>query len=375
MKISFVIDAFNGGGKERRCLQIIQGLNKAGVNDIQLIIVNNGIDYPEIYSTTAEVIVMDRKRQKKSNNQTIRDLHGHLQVFKPDIVQVWNKMSAYFVDIVILRYRQSFKYIVAYVADCNTPNWRTKDFLINKLSLFLANKVIGNSMAGLKAYSVPKKKRVCIYNGYNFERAERANSLNINKKKKELNITTPYVVSMIARVDKNKDYQTFIDCAKQILTKRKDITFLAVGKGNLLDFYTNQIPQENRNEIRFIGFRNDVDDIIKISTITLLLTNYKTHGEGISNSIMESMALGVPVIATYGGGTPEIIKDEENGYLITNNSSIEIAQKVDSIIENKSLLYKLSIESKNCIVDKFELKKNTEKYIILYKEMINSSLY
>lgn len=370
MKISFVIDAFNGGGKERRCLQIIQGLNKAGVNDIQLIIVNNGIDYPEIYSTTAEVIVMDRKRLKKSNNQTIRDLNDHLQVFKPDIVQVWNRMSAYFVDVVKLRYRQSFKYIVAYVADCNTPYWKTKDFLINKLSLFLADKVIGNSIAGLKAYSVPKKKRVCIYNGYNFERAEKVRTLDVNKKKKELNITTPYVVSMIARIDKNKDYQTFINCAHQLLSQRKDITFLAVGKGNLLNYYTNQIPKEDKSLIRFLGFRSDVDEIIKISTITLLLTNYKTHGEGISNSIMESMALGVPVIATFGGGTPEIIKNGDNGYMISNNHCNEIVRNVNNIIENKSLFYKLSLESKNSIIEKFELEKNTNKYINLYKEMI-----
>ena len=44
MKISFVIEAFKGGGKERRCLQLIQGLNKRGFKDIQLIIINSGMN-------------------------------------------------------------------------------------------------------------------------------------------------------------------------------------------------------------------------------------------------------------------------------------------------------------------------------------------
>ena len=376
MRISFVFNSFNGGGKERRCLQIIQGLNRVGINDMQLIIVNDGIEYPEIYNTSAEIVIIDRKKLKKSNNQTIKELYHHLKEFQPNIVQVWNRMSAYFLDIIILRYRPKFKYIVAYVADCNTPSWKSKDFIINKVSLYLADKVIGNSEAGLKAYSVPQRKRVCIYNGFNFERVSKIENLDINKKKKELGINTPFVVSMIARIDKNKDYQTFINCANQLLKLRRDITFLAVGKGELLDYYKEQISEENGEHIRFVGFRTDVDEIIKISTITLLLTNYKVHGEGISNSIMESMAFGVPVIATKGGGTPEIISHGNNGFLIKNNNIIQITNHLNNIISNNILQNELSHNSKKTIEQNFDLEKTTKQYIALYQTLcyVNKSI-
>ena len=366
MRISFVFNSFNGGGKERRCLQIIQGLNRVGINDIQFIIVNDGIEYPEIYNTSAEIVIIDRKRLKKSNTQTIKELHSHLKVFNPDIVQVWNRMSAYFVDVIKLKYRPSFKYIIAYVADCNTPSWKSKDFIINKVSLFLADKVVGNSYAGLKAYSVPLKKRVCIYNGYNFDRAEKIESLDIEKKRKEIGITTPYVASMIARFDKNKDYQSFLDSAKLLLEKRQDITFLAIGKGDMLDYYKNLIPKEYQNHIRFLGFRSDIDELIKISNITLLLTNYNIHGEGISNSIMESMALGVPVIATLGGGTPEIITHGDNGFLIKNNQIGQISNLTNHIISDNILWNEMSKNCKATVEQKFNLENTTKQYIALY---------
>lgn len=366
MRISFVFNSFNGGGKERRCLQIIQGLNKVGIKDIQLIIVNDGIEYPEVFSTSAKIIVIDRKRLKKSNSQTIKELHNHLNDFNPDIVQVWNRMSAYFIDVIKLKYRPTFKYLVAYVADCNTPSWKSIDFIINKVSLFLADKVIGNSNAGLKAYSVPRRKRVCIYNGYNFDRAEKIETLNIEKKRKEIGITTPYVVSMIARFDINKDYQSFLDSAKLLLEKRQDITFLAIGKGDMLDYYKNLTPKEYQNNIRFLGFRSDVDELIKLSTITLLLTNYNIHGEGISNSIMESMALGVPVIATLGGGTPEIIIHGENGFLIKNNQIEQISNLINHIISDNVLWNEMSKNSKATVENKFNLENTTKQYINLY---------
>lgn len=375
MRISFVIDTLNGGGKERRCLQIIQGLNKAGYNDIQLIIVNNGIAYPEIYKTTAQIVIIDRKARRISNRQTIRELEKHFVQFKPNIIQVWNRMSASFVNLIKIRLilHLRFKYIVAFVADCDPPLFCKRAYFINRLSLFLANKVVGNSKAGLRAYSVPKNKQVCIYNGFNQDRLSNIHLLDTQAKKHELGIITPFVVSMIARVGMEKDYQAFIDCANKLLERRNDITFLAVGSGKKIDEYKRRIPNYNKDKILFLGFRSDVEEIIKVSTLTVLFTNYHLHGEGISNSILESMAIGVPVVATQGGGTPEIIEHGKNGYMVNNNDISQSVHYIDMIISNSILHQDMSQHCVETVREFFDLEKTTNQYINLYKSLLTDN--
>ena len=74
MRITFIIESFGRGGKERRCLQLIQGLNKAGYSDVQLILVNNNIEYPEIYETSAKIEIIDRKGRGLSHLQTYKEI-------------------------------------------------------------------------------------------------------------------------------------------------------------------------------------------------------------------------------------------------------------------------------------------------------------
>jgi len=76
-----------------------------------------------------------------------------------------------------------------------------------------------------------------------------------------------------------------------------------------MDYYNAQITDDEREYIKLLGRREDVDEIFQICDLFVLTSN---HGEGVSNAIMESMAWGVPVIATKSGGTPEIIEDKVN---------------------------------------------------------------
>ena len=72
MRITYILDSFGGGGKERRCLQLIQGLNRRGINDIQVIIIDNRISYPELYDTTAKIEIIGRKEKGLGQFQTVR---------------------------------------------------------------------------------------------------------------------------------------------------------------------------------------------------------------------------------------------------------------------------------------------------------------
>ena len=358
MRITYILDVFGGGGKERRCLQLIQGLNRSGIHDIQVIIVDDNVAYPELYDTTAKIEIIGRKDKGLSPVQTVRVLHGMLRNFNPDIVQAWGLMSAGF--MLLTRPLCRFTPLASYVADCDQPKGIKR--VINYLSNRVCLKLISNSKVGLKAYKTPASKSVLIYNGFNEARFN--NVVDKDSKRAQLAIHTKYVVAMIATFWQNKDWQCYIDAAKKILVVRKDITFLAIGKGPQWEYFNGQIKKEERGWIKMMGRRDDVDEIYQICDLTVLTSS---HGEGISNSIMESMAWGVPVIATNKGGTPEIIEDDMNGRLIDKQTPDAVADLITALIDNPARLAQMGKNAADTVKRNFLLQRMTDEYINLYK--------
>ena len=95
------------------------------------------------------------------------------------------------------------------------------------------------------------------------------------------------------------------------------------------------------------------------------------HGEGISNSIIEYMALGKPVIATDGGGTSEIIQDQVNGFICKPRTPNEIKNKILFLLENHALAEKIGLKNRQLIEEKFSIKSMAENTIKTYERLLN----
>lgn len=368
MKITFILEAFKRGGKERRCLQLIQGLNRQGYNYIQLIIINNGIEYQEIYDTTAQIKVLDKKNLNLSSFNTYKLLKKYISEFDPDVVHAWGEVSMMYMSL--LRLTRKFVYICANVADCNRPKWYSIRNIVSRISYAMADAVVGNSKQGLKAYSAPKHKSYCVYNGFNESRFKFVDDVDEVELKKSLGVNTPYLVAMFARVDYYKDYDSFITLAREVLKRRNDVMFLAVGGGLYYENYKN-ITLENES-LKFIGFRSDVEKIMAITDVSILFSNYKFHKEGISNSILESMALGTPVIATNDGGSPEIISDNYNGFLVDENNITIASDILCELLDNPDKLRILSTNAENTVQQGFLLEHMINNYVQLYNKLLES---
>jgi glycosyltransferase involved in cell wall biosynthesis len=100
-------------------------------------------------------------------------------------------------------------------------NLTNKRWLRARLTFPFSDAVIGNSLAGLKAYHAPRKKSVCIHNGFNFDRLKKIEDAVTIKSK--FNIRANYVVLMVGAFEKRKDYDSYIETAKLVCDKRCDI--------------------------------------------------------------------------------------------------------------------------------------------------------
>jgi glycosyltransferase involved in cell wall biosynthesis len=168
---------------------------------------------------------------------------------------------------------------------------------------------------------------------------------------------------MVANFTNRKDYNSFIDTAKDVNSLIDSTLFVGIGDGPLFKNATKRVKDENIKNILFTGVIHDVEKILSICDLGVLFTN-RFSGEGISNSIIEYMAMGLPVVTNdVFGGSREIIKSGHNGYILENNFS-EIISKV---LMNHDLSKRLGDNAKKEILNNFTIAKMGKKYLDIYK--------
>ena len=121
-------------------------------------------------------------------------------------------------------------------------------------------------------------------------------------------------IGMIARMnDRSKNHVIFLRAAARLAAKFQCVEFVLVGDGPLrLELETLVRELELGSRVRFLGDRHDIREVLASLNITVL----PSGSESSSNAIVESMAAGVPVVASDVGGNAELIQDGETGFLV-----------------------------------------------------------
>jgi len=360
MKILFFIESLQSGGKERRLVELINGLSKANDIKMQLVLTKEEIHYKNIFLSNIKIHYTVRKGIKK-DPRVFLSFFKIAKAFKPDIIHTWgNLVSIYAIPAkVLLRIPLINNQIT------NAPKKVSGSFFSHKLTFPFSNVVIANSHAGLKAYNAPLKKRKVIYNGFDFERIS-----NLEKEesiREKFNIQTKFVVAMVASFTAKKDYRTFIKAANLILQNNENITFLCIGGGDC-NVFKEMIKDDSK--VLFLGKQNNVESIMNICDIGVLMTNSENHGEGIPNVLLEFMALAKPVIANSTGGTNELVIDNHTGYIIKDNDYLELKNKIERLLKDDQLKIIFGDNAKQIVVEKFEIKSMIQQFKNTYNSIL-----
>lgn len=359
-RIVHIISSLSGGGRERRMSQLVGSMRDSADYETHVIVFSPQNDYLPDYPSEKIHIVS----KSVGKIRFMKNLSRELAAIQPDIVHLWSGINAVVLPVLKAKRRRGFRLILGYLADGN-PVKQFSDRLVMKIAYSYADAVVSNSRAGLIAKKAPKDKSHVIYNGFDFARLE-AKPFDENALRSELHLGKKRVVTMVARFDRAKNWKMFIDVAERFADD-ENVVFLAVGDGPLIDNYKT-LGNEN---VVFAGRRSDVENILKITDVSLLFSNSDVHAEGVSNSIMEAMAAGVPVIATRGGGTAEIISDGENGFIVEPDD-VDSATRLcrELVVDNPEKRNEMGEKAVDEIKSRFLLSKMTADYVVLYDNLI-----
>lgn len=362
MKILFFIDGLVAGGKERRLIELMKGLKKVPDIDFELVIMNEDIHYKEVFDMGVKIHSIIRKTKK--DLPAFRIFYRICKDYKPDIVHCWDSMTAiYSIPACIFL---NIKLVNGMVVDSpEKQNLSNKHWLRARLAFPFSNVIVGNSKSGLKAYRASSRKGVVIYNGFNFDRLKHVRSKEIMRKQLKVHPEAT-IIGMVGAFTELKDYKTFYAAAQLLLSRISNLVFLCIGKGTESKESRDLIDKENREHFRLLGRKSDVESYINAMDIAVL----STYTEGISNFILESMAIEKPVVSTAGGGTNEILLDNETGFLVEPVNPEQMAEKLEILIKDPDLCMKMGKAGLERVKNGFAIDQMMDRFVILYKMIL-----
>jgi len=388
LRILHILDSLRRGGLERQFIELIKGLDKSKFEIHTIVLEKRNNGYDDIAKELSHNFEY-KLRRFRWDIILILDFVKYCKKHKIQAIQVWDGMSAFYGFLVSLIC--GIKFINYSIQDADPRV--TYRHLIKRLILKLSKYVIANQYAGLKVYGVEKKGKV-IYNGIDLERfrgggerkgqrTEARSQKSEDKSQKaedrgqktevrnqKIEDSGKFVIGIVANLTEYKDYYTFFDAIKILQDKITNLEVHIIGGGKLTQTYKDYAIKigVNQNIIKYFGTVKNPEDYIPNFDVGVLCS-YKNKGEGLSNSVLEYMACGVPPVITDIGAAREIIDDGITGLLFEARNANDLANKILLLVEDKQLRTKIGERAMQVVFEKFGYERYIKEMEEYYEEI------
>lgn len=174
------------------------------------------------------------------------------------------------------------------------------------------------------------------------------------------------LIGQVAALAPHKDPLNFLQAIAILKQENSDIHGVMVGSGPMEKEVRREIERRNLSKsVSLLGFRRDAHQIIRNLNVCVL----SSHLEGLGTSILDAMALGVPVVATRAGGIPEMIDDGVSGLLVSPKNSRELAMAISRVLQNDSLRETLK-KGGHEKVKNFDVRSMVESIRATYEQIL-----
>ena len=222
---------------------------------------------------------------------------------------------------------------------------------------------------------IPADKVVQIYNGVDTERftpqASGPGSTAADIPDSFRPKSNRIVIGTVGRLAAVKDQQLLLVALHQLLRERPELRdtlrLVIVGEGPERDALAAKIEKlALQNIVWLTGDREDIPDLLRTMDVFVL----PSLGEGISNTILEAMASGLPVIASAVGGNPELVQEGQTGLLFPAGDADNLRGALARLIDNQALRQEMGRAAAVHIRQHFAWQRTVESYLALYDELL-----
>ena len=164
-----------------------------------------------------------------------------------------------------------------------------------------------------------------------------------------------------------KDHMTALRAAERMARFMPRWRLLIAGEGTerpRLEEFINEHPEWMKH-VKLLGAHDHVPELLNAMDVYVL----PSLSEGISNSLLEAMSVGLPVIATARGGNPEVVIDGESGLLFPAGDSVKLADYLLRLARNPEIRMELGRQAMNRVREEFSIGSMVRNYALVYESL------
>jgi L-malate glycosyltransferase len=372
-----LVDSFDEGGSERQALQLTRLLHNNGKYEVFFASLKaDGVLRGEIEKLQLEDIPSYPLRSFYDLNaaRQLRRFVQHLRRSKIDILHTHDfytnvfGMTAGFVAGLKVRIASRRE----------TVGLRTKaQQKLQRVAYSLAHEILANSQSvrqKLITEGINENRITVIHNAVDTHRfthspvprVEALRELGLDAKTNASDCFVTIVANMRHEV---KDYPMFLRSAERVSKSITNAKFLLAGEGELQKPLRKLCDELNiQDRMIFLGRCTKMQSLLSASDVCVL----SSKAEGFSNSILEYMAAGRPVVATDVGGASEAIVQNETGYLVPSGDDSKMAERIIHLLKHPETARSMGEKGRRIVEHKFSQRALLERTEALYAKVLDA---
>lgn len=367
--ILYLIDKLTPAGTQLNLLEIMKRLDRSCFEPHLIALVEGGELEEEFRVIGIEPVVLRvGKVYGPSGWRALLFLIRYLKEKEIDIVQT-HFLHADILGTIAARRVRGVKIVSA---RRDEGFWRTRRqlavnrFFSRRATCFLANSSAVRSMVR-QSEQVSSRQIEVIHNGVDLDKFFPSPDLRAAIRCEFGIQEDEYLIGMVANMrHRVKGHRYLIKAISHLKKDIPNVKLLLVGDGPLRsDLEGYAVRHKVMDRTLFVGVQRDVSALLNAMDVVCV----PSLSEGFSNTILEAMAVGKPVVATHVGGNPEAILDGETGFLVRPRDERMISEKLLLLFKNRSFREEMGRAARRHVQSEFRMEKMIHEYESFYTKL------
>jgi len=366
IRILWIVPSLDQGGAEKQLCLLARGIDREKFEPLVITLTRSGPREQELRESNCPMVHIHKRG--KFDIRAYGRLAKAINNFQPDIVHTWIFAANAYGRLAAIRCKVP---VIFGGERCVDPWKKTYHHWIDRYLAKRTTGIITNSNAITDFYAAHGHDRSKFYVIHNGIPAREPSPLTRQEAAQQMGLDpNRRWIAAIGRLWTQKNYKDMIWAAEMLRVRYGNTTFVIFGDGpqrQRLEHYCDQVRAAQ--QVKFLGQRQDAADLLPHFDLFWNASLY----EGQSNSILEAMQAGVPVIASNIAGTRDLIQHEKTGLLFPVGDVGELMKASARVLDDAALYQSLSETAKKSIDTNFSVEAMVIKHELLYTESVHRS--
>jgi glycosyltransferase involved in cell wall biosynthesis len=358
--IAFFSPELVSGGTQRHLLEVLKLIDRSRFTPLVICAKGRGPLGDAVRASGVELVELDLGPSMLSRDfiRCVREATAALRAHRVRIIQYFEWRAGL---IALLAARRAGGCRVV-AARRSVPKERGVQRMLAELVVRAADRIVVNAEL-LRPSGRAGERTDVIPSGVDTDRFAPTAARAAAKVRLNLDVERP-VIGTVGRLEPRKGTATLIDALGVLRAGgRYDAALVVVGDGPLraeLAAHAERVGVASH--VQLLGDRADVREVLEALDVFVL----PSRTEGMSNALLEGMAMALPVVATAVGGTPEVVADGRSGLLVPADDANAMAAAIARLLDDSSFASSLGASARTTVEERYGARNMVRRLEAVY---------